>query len=168
MLRLCLAGALIFSAAAKTPAISAPLDPFGDWIGTEPGSAGMVQAAYGNGVHVVSGFEWVVSTNLADWTKIPDVSATGIQRVTFGNGVFIGVGGDVTRAVSAISSNGVNWTIAESPLSDVVTPMQTVAAGNGVFVAQAGNQIFSSPDGVSWERRSVELPRAGAQHPRAS
>jgi hypothetical protein len=81
--------------------------------------------------------------------------------VTFGNGIFVGVGfanvgsPGVPTAYVATSTNGINWT-ARTPAAN--NWWQAVAYGNGLFVSVArtgtSNRIMTSPDGINWTSRN--------------
>ncbi len=94
------------------------------------------------------------STDGLSWTA-QDVSALNLtwgncfQAVTYGNGLYVAVGGNATTNTVATSSTGVDWTLRSSRLSNSgLTPLSAVACGNGVFVA-AGAWLITSPDGVA-------------------
>ena len=80
--------------------------------------------------------------------------------IAFGNGTYVAVG-----PVPYTSRDGENWTPQRLPWSQRRSSFEywltDVAFGNGLFVAthydnsQVGEQIFTSPDGITWEQQSV-------------
>jgi hypothetical protein len=88
-------------------------------------------------------------------------TSTAFQSVTYGNGLFVAVASTtgVTNQIFT-SSDGVNWTMATSPVSRAWT---SVTYGNGLFVAvefndggSQGRSMISS-DGVNWTAISTGL-----------
>ena len=97
--------------------------------------------AYGNGRYVVSGGDGTVhvSTDCIKWTVY---SPGNITELTFGNGMFIGVGGKKIYS----SKDGVKWNVAETDYA-----VTKVAAGDGEFIVVGNNRnIYKSVDGVKW------------------
>lgn len=109
-------------------------------------------AAYGNGVYVVAGwlglpvYEGLVliSTNLTDWTRVTGLPFTAVTSLTFGRGIFVGVGGSSI----ATSSDGVSWTNQNSGVSGT---LRSVTFGEDSFVAVGDLRlILSSQDALNW------------------
>lgn len=82
------------------------------------------------------------------------------RSVTFGNGIFVAVGG-ATFGISMVSNDGLNWSekynlVASSGLvtgaSNSASWLSGVAFGNGKFVAVEGytGKLFTSTDGKNW------------------
>jgi hypothetical protein len=76
--------------------------------------------------------------------------------VTYGNGLFVAVGGyddqPFSTSIILTSPDGVNWTEQTSPTSN---PLYGVTYGDGLFVAVGVlGAILTSPDGVSWTERT--------------
>jgi len=90
-----------------------------------------------------------------DWTMRVGASQNEWTSVAEGNGRFVAVqrGGDV----SAVSTDGVNWSTHPAP----VLSWSSIAFGNGLFVAVSsrgtGNRVMTSPDGVTWTLRQPAL-----------
>ncbi len=104
------------------------------------------------------------------WTPGPP----GLQQVTYGNGVFLAVGGTLWQApagVSATSRDGARWTTHTPAPSPIAGSVASVAPGNSNFVAvgnlgaYAGDPaatngfIQFSPDGVNWDPPALVTQR---------
>jgi hypothetical protein len=114
---------------------------------------------YGKGLFVAAFSTISYSSDGINWTDV--VGSYQISYVTFGNGIFVGVGFSsvgspgVPTGFAATSPDGINWT-ARTPAANIW--WQAVAYGNGLFVAVArtgiGNRIMTSPDGITWTSRN--------------
>ena len=121
--------------------------------------------AFGNGVYVavvdsVPGTRYTAysTDNGFSWTPVVFVPSSpnyGWKNVSFGNGVFVTVGGNVQ---GYSTDNGLTWTNVVSPLSGF---WNGVAFGNGVFVmvGSFGKQARSIDNGLSWT--NVASPLSG-------
>lgn len=92
------------------------------------------------------------------WTP-RDVSALNLTwgnnllGVTCGDGVYVAVGGNAATNTVQTSTNGIEWTMRDSHLSNSgLIPLGGVAYGNGVFVA-GGPWLITSPDGIAWTKQ---------------
>ena len=76
------------------------------------------------------------------WTlRIPGFNE--LSSVTYGNGLFVAVGGSYSSSTIHISSNGATWTEQTSPTSNY---LNGVTYGNGTFVAVGSyGTILTSP-----------------------
>lgn len=121
--------------------------------------------AYGNGIFVASfsafraysfdGINWIESIPGGGWQ---------IDSITFGNGLFVGVGfasvgsPGVPTAYVFTSTDGINWT-SRTPAAALW--WQSVIYGNGLFVAVAqtgtGNRVMTSPNGITWTSRTTPM-----------
>jgi hypothetical protein len=73
-----------------------------------------------------------------------------LTGVTYGNGIFVAVGGSGTILTS---TDGITWTIRTSGIGET---LRAVTYGNGTFVAVGSYAvILSSTDGITWTNRSV-------------
>jgi len=97
---------------------------------------------YGNGLFVA-----VASTGTDRVMTSPDAAWFG---VTFGNGVFVAVdnadGPSGNQAMS--STDGIDWTLDETPNYASATGWQAVTYGDGRFVAVAAtgtDRVMTSP-----------------------
>jgi len=86
----------------------------------------------------------------ATWTlRVPGIN--DFSSVTYGNGLFVVVGGSPDSSTILTSQDGVDW--MRRSLGD--DPLNSVAYGNGLFVAVGdGSTIFTSPNGVNWTQRT--------------
>jgi hypothetical protein len=75
--------------------------------------------------------------------------------VTYGNGLFVAVGGSGTGNRVMTSPDGINWTTRNSAANNAWV---NVGYGDGLFVAVAvsgtGNRVMTSPDGINWTIRN--------------
>ncbi|WP_334147222.1 WD40/YVTN/BNR-like repeat-containing protein [Hyphomicrobium sp.] len=108
--------------------------------------------AYGNGVFVVIDHHWgevLVSSDGIDWTLHSTLPIGHARSITFGNGLFVAVGGGGATRV-ATSTDGATWT---PQTATELNNWTSVTYGNGLFVAVAGdgaNRVMTSPDGIDW------------------
>ncbi len=107
--------------------------------------------AYGNGQFVAAGSH--TSSDGVSWSHSGS-DYGGAHGITFGEGVFVGVGMDGITW----STNGTNW-IHGTLIPPVTTRLvQGVAHGNGRFVAVGGpTRVLTSPDGSTWTPREVNI-----------
>jgi hypothetical protein len=78
------------------------------------------------------------------WTPRDTTSleSSWLQGVTYGKGLYVGVGGNYGTNSVAVSTDGISWTLRDSGLSNTgLTPLRGVAYGNGVFVAAGADVI---------------------------
>jgi hypothetical protein len=108
--------------------------------------AGMFVSANDSGQRSYSsdGTHWAYSTSL---------TGTSSTHMTFGNGVFVGIGG--TAVVT--STDGMNWTSAAT-LS--ASPGSVLFAA-GHFTAVADGHVFTSNDGTTWTDQVSSSANAG-------
>lgn len=105
---------------------------------------------YGDGVYVATGFAnaWT-SPDGKNWTK-RDFTGYLQSGSAYGNNSFVTVGqaGHMMRS----GDDGETW----SPINvDENHYLDSVAYGNGVFVAVGNNAGYTSADGISWTMREV-------------
>jgi hypothetical protein len=116
---------------------------------------------YAEGKFVAGGYEccpntndiWV-SSNAVNWSR-HRVDVANISDIAYGNGKFIAVGGGsfyingvYTNTPSiALSADGENWT---SIYAGNISWLQSVAAGNGVWLACYYNSMFVSTNATNW------------------
>lgn len=113
---------------------------------------GLTGVAYGNGrfVAVASGFYdsgIFISSDGVDWTSSPG----WLTALTYGDGIFVGMGPNNTVQTSP---DGMNWTAGTSALSFSI---HAITYGNGTFVGVDGMNILTSPDGVTWTQGTTGL-----------
>jgi hypothetical protein len=91
-------------------------------------------------------------TNTQGVTWIGGGSPTFLTSITYGNGLFVGVGNTGTNRV-ATSLDGVTWTARTAAEAN---SWYSVTYGNGLFVAVSSdgtNRVMTSPDGITWTAR---------------
>ena len=132
-----------------------------DWQAASP-ATGFNDITYGNGLFVSAYSSISYSTDGINWTQV--VISDTIRLVTFGNGIFVGVGfaqvfpGGIYTSWISTSTDGINWT-SRTPSE----PMQftDISYGNGLFVAVSKNigsdRIMTSPDGITWTSRTTSI-----------
>ena len=119
--------------------------------------------AYGNNTFVAVGGSGTIFTssdetiNVAtatssvpsDWTSRTTPTSQTLNEVTYGNSIFVVVGGAGTIVTS---TDGISWTSRTSPHSNAIND---VTYENSTFVAvgSTGN-IITSSDGISWTSRT--------------
>jgi len=125
------------------------------------------RVAYGNNTFVAvgndnTGDSIFTSPDGVTWTP---TASFGSYAIAYGNNTFMVAGYDNTGDVIFFSPDGVTWT--KTPLG-TDDGLSGVAAGNGIFVAVAGDgATFASSDGITWTRRSDFLgfvPFAGVAY----
>lgn len=115
--------------------------------------AGVVALAYGNGVAVAAssaaGLAYSIDNGVTWALAITNpLGGSGLNSITYGNGVFVGVG--VANQV-VVSTDGKNWTLITGvPFGNFT--LYGIAYGNGVFVTCGNNnQIgYSKDNGKTW------------------
>ncbi|MFM9052271.1 MAG: hypothetical protein ACKOKF_08135, partial [Bacteroidota bacterium] len=91
------------------------------------------------------------------WTLRTSAANGNWQSVTYGNGLFVAVGGFSTGTNFRVmtSPDGINWTARTAAVNN---QWYSVTYGNGLFVAVAitgtGNRVMTSPDGITWTART--------------
>ncbi len=81
------------------------------------------------------------------WTTRNSITGYGWSAITYGNGLYVAVGGNH----SIVSSDGINWAIYEIDPSNLFFAICAGALdfGPGIFVA-VGQGIYTSIDGAGW------------------
>ena len=118
--------------------------------------------AYGNGIFVASNGPFrAYSYDGIDWVESIPIGWQ-IDAITFGNGLFVGVGyADVSGVLTAFvstSTDGLTWT-SRTPAAALW--WQGITYGNGLYVAVArtgtGNRVMTSPNGINWTSRTTPM-----------
>ena len=146
----------------KESYVNNPTTAITDWTNI-PSSYGYKTVAYGNGIFVASWSAFrAYSYDGINWTESIPGGGWQIDSITFGNGLFVGVGyADVSGVPTGFvftSTNGINWT-SRTPAANL--NWTSVVYGNGLFVAVSrsgtGNRVMTSPDGITWTSRTSAM-----------
>jgi hypothetical protein len=85
------------------------------------------------------------------WTKRESGVTSILNGISYGNGLFVAVGGAIKNGTILTSPDGFTWTIQESGFTGGVSG---ITYANGLFAALGSAALFStiltSPDGVTW------------------
>ncbi len=133
------------------------------------GSSFTLQAAtdlnavvYGNGIYVAAGnyvvsnmaspvYNSVIMTSAdgATWTMQLIFEGILIQDITYGDGIFVAVGGRCGKAAGVVlnSGDGVHWSQSSFGSNN---EFDSIAYGNGRFVLTGYNASYTSIDGMNW------------------
>jgi hypothetical protein len=85
------------------------------------------------------------STDGINWSGPYIVNGSGFTGISYGNNLFVGVGG---QGAIATSPDGINWTAHSSAIFNT---FGGVTFGNGIFAADCpGFGVVISPDGTNW------------------
>ena len=104
--------------------------------------------AFGAGIYIAVGYYklWT-STNGTTWTDRSSTSPNqSVNSATYGNGLFVVVGGSGRISTS---QDGINWTQRTSPFGKDTINSVTYGAGRFVAVGRSG-KIATSTDGINW------------------
>lgn len=81
------------------------------------------------------------------WSKEAAPLQSGFSDLTFGKGMFVGVGGDDSGKAVLTSADGTQWTKHRYDLSGYYS---RVVSGNGVFVMIDNARVATSSNGTDW------------------
>lgn len=134
-----------------------------DWTGGAYGNGRFVFASKNNPVRYQFDRDFATFAYSLDGQTINQVKLDSYEidfkSLAFGNGKFIAVGhrdyNDFNRDDKTIivSADGINWNTTVNPQSDdpaVQLQWNSVAFGQGKFIAVGDNKIASSTDGITW------------------
>ena len=127
----------------------------------EPYREGFV--TYGNGMFVLGrkyGKTTAYSTDGVNWIEGGETNYFEFNSITYGNGVFVGVGSS-RRIIH--SKDGINW---ETTDLDIYGELTSVSYGDGMFVAVArftdDRSALYSTDGINWKTEGAFVEQGGA------
>jgi len=132
-------------------------DNVANWTlrGSVPGIASpFSDIAFGAGTFVAVGGNNAFHSqdNGATWSPGTVSGVSFLSGVAYGNGRFVSV--DAASDNVAVSANGSTWTTAAMGLTSAET-LQSVGFGGGLFlVTTSTGDVYTSPDGVSWTKRT--------------
>lgn len=115
-------------------------------------STGVTGMAFGNDTYVTAGHTFT-SNDGQNWT-LAEGNANGGTDIAFGNGLFVATtrSGGFTSSIRT-STDGVTWTAVRD--NDVNTTLESVAYGDGRFVAVGFQQSLVSTDAQEWTTTSL-------------
>ena len=103
---------------------------------------------------------WSKTTGVPSWNVQSAPSHNGWSGVGYGNGLFVAVTGASTGPQIMISQNGTNWTVETATSTGLTAVTYGMANGTGIYVAVGTNQVFTSPDGITWTARTAAAANA--------
>ena len=110
-------------------------------------------AIEGDGLNPYTGLKVTTSSDGLTWTQAGTTSASFVNGLAYGNGVWLTVGVGFS-SVRRSSNNGVSW-VAPSSIGLTSNNLNSVAFGSGVFVAVGDSgTIQTTVDGSSWVSRT--------------
>jgi hypothetical protein len=135
-----------------------PAEPLDHWTQRNPlpQNETLFDAALGNTTFVSVGARGAItrSQTALDWTALRTTGEATLLGVTFGNGIFVAVGGGNIYS----STNGSNWVLRVVRFG---VSLSSVTFANGRFVVVGGDTIVTSTDGLTWSDAALpfSLPR---------
>jgi hypothetical protein len=140
------------------------------WNSNDSGGEYLSEVAYGNGKYIAFSFPeglGGVCTSLdgINWvlTSVEGINSTAqIYSLVFGSGLFVAVGTDGSTGIAMIwiSTDGINWSSQDLPVSGS-TEFFDIAYGNGFAVVGFDgfsgykNIIATSANGISWNIQTL-------------
>jgi hypothetical protein len=138
------------------------------WQEPSPQSQGSRESACGNGIVVQIGHSGgiLISKDGSIWVEQQLGIRTFLRSVTFGQGLFVAVGGSYIDVPGAIptSRDGVTW-LRRNAANRM--NLHQVACGDGLFVATGDSgTILTSTDGIKWkaQRSGTSASLAGVAY----
>lgn len=151
--------------AAAVAAILTSTDGISWTTQTVPGGFGSgLQAAYGNGIHMVITSNYVItSPNAITWTgqgALPDAPGQ-YSDPAYGNGVWVVLSDSVLQYIMYSSNNGATWSRG-NVIPTAAIRWTSVRFYKGLFyaISENGQQCVKSTDGINWTL-GPSLPIAG-------
>ncbi len=83
--------------------------------------------------------------------------AGALFQVAYGNGLFVAVGGGVGIGRAMVTRDGVAW----KETRFLQNRVSGVAFGNGMFMATGADGLYTSTDGVAWQRVAGQTHERG-------
>jgi len=129
-----------------------------DWRVTHTNELGLyaVASSAGRLVATADGGALLISSDGEDWETVLSGGTNTLRGITYGNGMWVGVG---YRGTVATSRDGINWTVPDKAVESRYN-LTAVTFGGGRFVAVGALHLlghtFSSSDGVTWS--ATKLP----------
>jgi len=121
------------------------------YVSTAPVTVGGVSLS-GNGLeNYASTITSIITNNGVDWTtRTPGFGNSGINGVTYGDGLYVAVG---WFGKLSTSTDGITWTTRTSGFGTTV--IRGVTYGDGLYVAVGyDGKLTTSPDGTTWTTRT--------------
>lgn len=138
----------------------------GTWNKVYAGSGPLATVAYGNGMYIAGGRQWVSSTDTVNWEPIAGLTGDSVSDIVFGNGRFVAFAGPCPARCSAITStDGKTWSRHALPSAlfqisfDTYLPLgydgtRFVSVGatdaNAPTDGKDAIPVYTSCDGATW------------------
>ena len=113
----------------------------------------LFQLTYARGLFIGSGDgpQLILSEDGREWEIVELPTSIKIRSTQYGQGIFVAVGGIDSLGASQgevwVSEDARNWNKVYDERHDI---FDDVEFGNGIFLARAGEELYRSPDGLSW------------------
>jgi photosystem II stability/assembly factor-like uncharacterized protein len=126
---------------------------------------------YGNGLFIAAGNMGAAfrSTDGIQWTESPisPSSTASFKEIIWDSKLFVAVG---SSGIIFTSSNGSEWTDRSSSVDNTNIYFESVAAGDGGYVAvgweggtSGGHRIYTSSDATSWTAKTSPVTTSSAR-----
>lgn len=123
--------------------------------GALPASQWWMTSAYGKGQFILMGYTGggiagttaASSTNGVTWS-VRTVPLRGYRNMSFGNGVFIGVG--TTSSFASYSTDGITWTEVNFGTVAPTWFDGTFANGKHIHLANSSTSVAQTTNGITW------------------
>ncbi len=127
-----------------------------NWTYNAAPSGTMSGITFAKGLFVAVGSSSIfTSPDGITWTARSVSRNIDLTSITFGNGMFVALGGLSSESVMT-SPDGINWTFRTAFAS--YNDWNSVTYGNGLFVAVHDygsiNNVMTSPNGITWTNRN--------------
>ena len=132
-----------------------------NWSSVTVSSSSWDNVAFGNGMFVAtsssySGVMVMYSSDGNTWTPATITGLPQVTQMSFVNGRFIGTA-DKTMITS---TNGTTWSLTAPNIG----PINSIAYNGSLYIGtRPNNQIYLSPNLVSWSTTTVPAPYSGAK-----
>lgn len=127
-------------------------DPLNNWNWRSSLSQGndLYGVTHADDIFVAVGSGILTSPDGVEWISVDSVTTNNLRAVTYGNGLFVGVGED---GAIVTSDDGITWV---NRISGTTSNLYGVTYGGNTFVAVGSDSsVLTSSDGTHW---TIETP----------